>query len=220
MLDIVFQPHGNVNDGVLVGEENPEGVEPLLMPHKLYTSRDYRLIGALIFHDPVGSSVQDVHEDVSGCDRDAVWNIVFPLMMDGMAKPAASEFSSTGGCAMTLEEATMWDGCWPHRGLGNQSGVERVYLHMVFAPYWMVIPDGTSKTLNGLQERHKTILTKLSLTDNDPWPFVNQIQYGKGGLHGISQEYNNSIPLWAEDSPMLNWIKRVQDNYAKSGTSQ
>jgi len=31
----------------------------------------------------------------------------------------------------------MWDANWPHRGAGNNSNIDRIQLHLVFASKWM-----------------------------------------------------------------------------------
>ena len=44
---------------------------------------------ALTFVDPPGSPAQHNHEDIAGCDRDAIWNVIFPLKLDHPAQMAA-----------------------------------------------------------------------------------------------------------------------------------
>lgn len=76
-----------------------------------YSKIDYRIMFAGVFWDPVGTRVQNVHEDIHA-DRDPIWNIVLPIQMDQQAIIAESEFCQ-GMCArrklMSMSEATMWD---------------------------------------------------------------------------------------------------------------
>ena len=60
-------------DGVLLGSSE-SGIHL-----RDYAAQDYRIIASLIFKDPVGSSEQHVHEDVAGCDRDAIWNLYYTV---------------------------------------------------------------------------------------------------------------------------------------------
>ena len=211
LLNTLFQPHEGSQNGVLVADS-----EGLLIPHSLYDSRDFRLIAALIFNDPPESSEQNVHSDVAGCDRDPVWNIIFPLKLTQCAKMAATEFRRDGGSDMNERQATMWDACWPHRGLGNRTSDDRVFLHLVIAPYWMVTPDSGSRDFRGLPKDKRQMLRKLAkpsrgMTEDDmQWQFLTELQYGSAEHHGISQEYNNGLPLTAPASKFHEWIDRLR----------
>jgi len=129
LLETLFVPHCDRSLGVLTAYD-----DGTLRPHGLYKKEDYRLIGALTFVDPPGSPAQHNHEDIAGCDRDAIWNVVFPLKLDRPAQIAATEFQRDGGKSMDEGEATLWDAGWLHRGLGNATSTERVFLHLVVAP--------------------------------------------------------------------------------------
>lgn len=186
LLDILFIPHENTKNGVLLADGNG-----MLSPHYLYDRTDFRLITAMIFNDPGNSSEQNIHEDVAGCDRDPIWNIIFPIKLSQCAKMAATEFLRNGGCEMNAEQATMWDACWPHRGLGNKTLNERVFLHLLIAPYWMVIPDSSTRDFKGLCEEKQRLLRKLAkpcrgCSEEDlKWQFVTELQYGNAEHHGI-----------------------------------
>ena len=173
------------------------------------------MIASLIFIDPVGSSEQNVHEDVAGCDRDAIWNLIIPLNLENCATMAATVFSHSGGSHMNVGEGTMWDACWPHRGLGNQTKSDRVFLHLVFAPYWMVLPDPDTSNWNGTPDDVKEQVLKPLSNHGDPWEFVREVQNGKLKVNGISQEYNNGKPLHDASSPLLSWVRRLIAVYSR-----
>ena len=206
LLETLFHPHADINDGVLVADVNG-----MLLPHRLYNREDYRLIAAFIFNDPPNSPEQNLHEDVAGCDRDAIWNIIFPLKLTQCAKMAATEFRLKGGREMNSKQATMWDGCWPHRGLGNHTQDERIFLHLLVAPYWMVTPDSANKEFNGLSEEKRRMLVQLSKqgVGDSQWQFLQEVQYGNDYHNGISQEYNNGLPLTATASEFHVWVDRL-----------
>ena len=211
ILNILIRPHECIKNGVLLADD-----DGYLLPHRLYTYKDYRLFTALIFNDPPDSSAQKLHEDVAGCDRDPIWNIIFPIKLKSCAKMAATEFVRDGGSNMQENQATMWDACWPHRGLGNNTNNERIFLHLVFAPYWMIIPDSSTREFHGLSTDKKYMLKKLSkktkyMSEDDvQWQFVTEIQYGNREHHGLAQEYNNGLPLTSPVSNMQEWIDRLK----------
>lgn len=211
LLRTLFVPHADCRNGVLV-----DGETDRLQPHQLYDHRDYRLVAAMLFADPAGSSAQGVHEDVVGCDRDAVWNVVFSLQLESPAKVAATEFQRDGGCSMDVDEATMWDAGWPHRGMGNATDATRVFLHLLVAPYWMVVPDAQKRDFRGLPEDKRVLLRQLAkpstrMSEDDAvWQFVTEVQCGSGHRHGISQEYNDGVALHERDSPIRPWIERIK----------
>ncbi len=211
LLDTLLQPHEGIYNGVLLSNANG-----MLIPHNMYDHKDFRLVTALIFNDPPGSSEQNVHEDVAGCDRDPIWNIIFPLKLTKCAKMAATEFARDGGSEMNEKQATMWDACWPHRGLGNNTSEERIFLHLVIAPYWMVTPDSSTRNFRGLSKEKQEMVRKLAkqsrgMSEDDlQWQFLTEIQYGSADHHGISQEYNNGMPLTSPVSKFHEWIDRLR----------
>lgn len=120
---------------------------------------------------------------------------------------AFSDFSPSGGRAMEEDEATLWDSGWNHRGLGNATSRERVYLQFTFAPYWMVVPDPVRREWNGIPEEVQRRV--LAQYDDDPWTFVEHVQGGKGDVHGLNQEYNAGVSLHDGRSPLRSWIRRL-----------
>lgn len=163
-----------------------------------YTVNDYRLLSAAIFIDPVGSSAQEFHDDMHGFDRHAVWNIVIPLQLpEGFATQVAenkrdsSEYMSRGGkrYIQGMDDAVVWDANWPHRGAGNPTDTDRVQLHLIFAPKWM---------LCGLcgQERLPQGITQEDVTH---------------ARSEIAKEYNNDKEILDFDTPVGYWVKRVID---------
>jgi hypothetical protein len=205
LLNTLFQ---YAPEGVLLGDDRTGNIQA-----RNYSASDYRLVACLIFIDPVGSAEQNVHEDVAGCDRDAVWNLIIPLHLDECATMAATIFSHSGGSEMGIGEGTMWDACWPHKGLGNKTSTERVFLHFVFAPFWMVLPDPYARDWHGTPVSVRDeVLLPLSKTD-DPWEFIEEIQNGAKGVNGISQEYNNRYPLHDALSPLKSWVDRLKMSY-------
>lgn len=206
LLETLFVPHCDRSEGVLTAYD-----DGTLRPHGLYKKEDYRLIGALTFVDPPGSPAQHNHEDIAGCDRDAIWNVVFPLKLDRPAQIAATEFQRDGGKSMDEGEATLWDAGWLHRGLGNATSTERVFLHLVVAPYWMVVPDARKRDFRGLPKKKRELLEDMDTSENEnPWMMLDELQYGDSHRHGMSQEYNDEIPLHARNSPLAEWIARMK----------
>ena len=129
---------------------------------------------------------------------------------------AATEFARDGGSEMNEKQATMWDACWPHRGLGNNTSEERIFLHLVIAPYWMVTPDSSTRNFRGLSKEKQEMVRKLAkqsrgMSEDDlQWQFLTEIQYGSADHHGISQEYNNGMPLTSPVSKFHEWIDRLR----------
>ena len=178
--------------------------------NRQYGTDAYRLAGALIFLDRVGSSAQNDHIDVQGCDRDAVWNLVLPLSMGECDRPrvAASAFvPPLGGRTMGLGEATMWDGGWNHRGLGNDTSEPRIYLHLLFLPYWMVVPDPEKQQWHFADtalRAHIRDLARGSGKSQNEWAYLRQIQ------KSLADEYNEALSLHAEASPLRSWVEHVR----------
>ncbi len=198
-------------DGVLLEHNNAPGYLQTGSPVGIYKKDDYALVAALIFNDPPGTSVQVMHDDVAGCDRDAIWNMIIPLRLTQCARMAESQFRPNGA-KMNVGEATMWDACWRHRGLGNNTDTERVFLHVVFAPYWMMIPNTVKKEWQGFEH--------LGMTDIYGWPFFNHIHNGHGMTNGIVKEYNRkeningdivAVPLHDDESPLKSWVDRCRN---------
>lgn len=217
LLDTLFVPHNDANNGVLTAYD-----DGTLRPHGLYTKSDYRLIGALTFVDPPGSPAQHNHEDIAGCDRDAIWNVIFPLKLDHPAQMAATEFQRDGGKAMEMGEATLWDAGWLHRGLGNATRSERVFLHLVVAPYWMVVPDAKKRDFRGLSKKKQELLEEMDTSESrqDPWMMLDSLQYGDSHRHGMSQEYNDGVSLHAKKSPLAEWIARLKKRRPKAAAKK
>ncbi len=194
----------------------PKGVllqdmkDPRKIMNREYTKDVYRLAAALLFVDPPGSSVQEFHIDMHGCDRDAVWNLVVPLSMQLGDTPqvAASEFSRSGGGAMCMGEATMWDACWNHQGRGNTTDTPRVYLHLLFMPYFMLAPDPSRQIWHFDDDNLKVYLTEALAggagKHTSVWNYIEEIQ------QSIAAEYNKGIKLHASDSPLASWVEYVR----------
>lgn len=178
--------------------------------NRSYQPSDYKIIFAGLFIDPPGSAAQSTHEDVSAADRDAVWNIVLPVELD---EPYVIAFSESGGVhkggrEVGLREAAMWDAGWPHRGLGNDTQKRRVFLHLVFAPYWMVSVRVTTKGLDfgNMDNEVQQTLRSFDGVDVD---FISRL-HGKVGCSkhasSISKEYNDGRDVHDSCGPMISWV--------------
>lgn len=110
--------------------------------NRSYRPEDYKIIFAGLFIDPPGSSEQFTHSDVSMADRDALWNVTFPIDHELHEPYVIAESMSggnhRGGDPLHLREACIWDAGWPHKGNGNPTDHRRVLLHLALAPYWMI----------------------------------------------------------------------------------
>lgn len=182
--------------------------------NRQYNRRAYKLSGAFIFIDPPGSSVQEFHIDMQGCDRDAAWNMLIPLEVHGRHHMASSLFSSKGGGSACVGEATMWDACWNHQGLGNTTSRARTFLHLLFLPFWMLVPD-VDRQMWMLDDAE--LVTQISAiarggkTTQDPWDYIRTIQ------SSIEREYNRdkrsgAHRLGSAESPLSSWVERVRAN--------
>jgi len=188
---------------------------------RTYTPSDYVIIFAGIFEDPPGSSEQNTHADVGMADRDALWNIVFPLelhdpyvMAQSMAKKEPSK------ARMQADQATMWDAGWAHRGLGNPTHHKRVLLHLALAPYWFVVPTvrpGPPASIDW-REVSKSVRERLERKDGVDLEFFEHLHNGDGHAHtktnmlksSISKEYNNGVGLSKTKAEMRSWIERAR----------
>ena len=209
-LETIFQ---YAPRGVLLKDEKTDAVM-----NREYTRDVYKLAAALIFLDPPGSSVQEFHIDMHDCDRDAVWNMVVPLSMGPSDAPrvAASEFVDRGGREMRMGEATLWDACWNHQGLGNQTDAPRIYLHLLFVPFWMVAPNCVSKQWHFENEALKAHIETLAKASGKQkttgWQYIQGIQ------ESLAKEYNAGVPLDDRGSPLASWVRYVRSTIPDQST--
>lgn len=164
----------------------------LVNPMRPYQSKDYRLLSAAVFVDPVGSSEQEFHEDLHGMDRHAVWNILIPLQLPvGPTLPIAENFRDRDirdkVKPQTMTDAVMWDAGWPHRGTGNQTDRDRLQLHLIFAPNWMICGACDNEHL------------PLGLHQSD----VEMCQ------SEIAREYNFNRSIFDKTSPIGYWVDLI-----------
>ena len=114
---------------------------------------------------------------------------------------------------MKMKEATMWDACWNHQGRGNETGEPRIYLHLLFVPFWMIAPNVQEQQWNfedeHLQE-HIDVLARASTKRMTSWQYIKEIQ------DSIQAEYNGGKEYEASDSPLRSWIKRVRKKVRSS----
>lgn len=107
-----------------------------------------QVLALAFFVEPPGTTTQRFHEDVNGFRLFPVWNALYAL--DG---PATREACLETTVAQSLFETkrvdvqncrvgsiVFWDGSWPHRGTGNQSGETGVQLHVWFTAAWVGRP--------------------------------------------------------------------------------
>lgn len=151
---------------------------------------------------------------MNGCDRDAVWNIVIPLKLDDCPRMAASLFSHTGGRPMKAGQATMWDACWDHQGLGNTTSESRIFLHLLFLPFWMFVPDVDAQDWKFDNDRLVDQIEVIARGGSPPlsaWRHVTQIQ------KSMEEEYNKDRSgkvhrLYDGSSPLLSWMRRGRNS--------
>ena len=183
-----------------------------------YTADEYNIIFAGVFIDPVGSQTQSMHEDINA-DRDPIWNIVIPIVLTSPAMTAPSDRCRLA-CErnpMGINQSTMWDAGWPHQGLGNDTSSDRIMLHLVLAPKWMVTPS------TGAEDEREWDISALDLkfAENDR-SFIRFVQHGPPGAdvlpgsHGhLSIEYNNGKTIHDPRGVMWSWVERAMA--ARSG---
>ncbi len=193
-------------DCVLLGSETHDGII-----NREYTRTAYGLACAMLFVDPIGSPAQEFHIDVKECDRDAVWNLLVPLRVMDEPKMAASMFSSSGGRVAHAGEATMWDAGWDHQGLGNSTAHDCFFLHLLFIPFWLLVPDVDSQMWHFDDRRlqchiHDAIAASKKST---AWEYLRRVQTS------VEQEYNRDARghvhrLYGDDSPLRPWCERMR----------
>ena len=184
-------------------------IPELVNKQRTYTAKDYYCISASIFVDPPGSSLQDFHDDIEGMDRHAVWNIAIPLQLP--ERTIHSDFSlqtaqnlrnqnSKGLVGQLESEAVMWDGNWLHRGTGNTTKVDKIQLHMVFAPWFMFVPPEQAETVFGGKEALNKILNSYGIKMEYETLYTDSVRE-------IQAEYNFNESIYHRDTLLGDWVK-------------
>jgi hypothetical protein len=139
-------------------------IKSVLLPKLINPSRSYGIdcyaLGFVsIFTDPAGSSEQAFHEDVHSMDRHAIWNFMLPLDLPSeRAGPVALNFRQDQmgpHYQQTIDDLVCWDANWLHKGAGNKASADRIQLHLIFFPRWML--DSREELPYGVDEDTRTV---------------------------------------------------------------
>ena len=94
----------------------------------------------------------------------------------------------------------------------NETRSERVFLHLVFAPYWAIVPIASERNWNGVsEEKQKRLkLDDIDLRGSNEEGVIDGMQNGHKETNGLRQEYNDGFPLHSPKSPLLSWVVRAK----------
>ena len=122
-----------------------------------------------------------------------MWNLVFLIQLpSGVGHVAQSNRMSDIEIdrykVQCMDEVVCWDGGWLHRGTGNRTTQDRIQLHIVFAPKWMIIDMSTEEL---------------------EWFGVNSTDVRLARAE-IAREYNSGTSIDETRSGVGYWVNRLR----------